>query len=597
MADAVRDVLQGMGVELSMLRHHKVFSDAEIPVIVRRRTDFEYRLRRKPADRADFARYIRYELALQSIRERRIERLGIKRMKIITFGGLRHLHFIFARALRKFPGDMAFWSQYIEFCMKTGAFTRLAEAMSRALSLHPLEDGLWVLAAKWEYEHNCNMGNARALMQRALRMNPGSSKLYVEYAKLELLYVEKLRTRLELAGGTPDAIKPASAARVSAPEGPDAPDTSADAFESGLAAGEANEGSNSFFRAEIPKLIYDAAVAKFPSDVDLRVQFLRLFLAFDGTEHVQRQVVESIERDFPASAKSVSAIASWTAATSGSPAACKVYERALASADAAVAEQLWESYAEHARCAASLDLNTLTAFESKTAAKAVAALCQKAHKAKQASAAIYLRWMVALAYLGDEAKCADVAKQAIRAHPASAELAAALEVVCPEAVADAPEPPKSAPAGVRADYALRQVRCKIASGAPVTEIMSLCNTACTELPRANAAVLREKAAIAVAQARPAAEARTAFDWALSWPTTAELVRECVKRRDEVGQLRAYDRALRGTALGRTDAKLWHEWMLDEQNAGRLTAAETVYRLAKSTLDNCMPFVEATASSI
>ncbi len=72
--------------------------------------------------------------------------------------------------------------------------------VTKALQLHPREASLWIHASAWEFEHNRNAGAARALMQRGLRMCPGSADLWAEYFRMELLYAHTLRTRRKILG-------------------------------------------------------------------------------------------------------------------------------------------------------------------------------------------------------------------------------------------------------------------------------------------------------------------------------------------------------------------------------------------------------------
>jgi U3 small nucleolar RNA-associated protein 6 len=74
--------------------------------------------------------------------------------------------------------------------------------VTKALQLHPSEASLWIYASVWEFEHNRNAGAARALMQRGLRMCPGSAELWAEYFRLELLYAHTLRMRRKILGIT-----------------------------------------------------------------------------------------------------------------------------------------------------------------------------------------------------------------------------------------------------------------------------------------------------------------------------------------------------------------------------------------------------------
>jgi len=74
------------------------------------------------------------------------------------------------------------------------------QVVTKALQLHPREPSLWVYAAAWEFEHNRNAAASRTLMQRGLRMCPGSAELWAEYFRMELLYAHTLCKRREILG-------------------------------------------------------------------------------------------------------------------------------------------------------------------------------------------------------------------------------------------------------------------------------------------------------------------------------------------------------------------------------------------------------------
>ena len=73
----------------------------------------------------------------------------------------------------------------------------------RAIQLHPMKPIFWIMAASWEFTENSNMSSARSnidflflvLMQRGIRLNPNSQRLWHEYFKLELLYIAKIKER------------------------------------------------------------------------------------------------------------------------------------------------------------------------------------------------------------------------------------------------------------------------------------------------------------------------------------------------------------------------------------------------------------------
>src|SRR5579859_1087273 len=74
------------------------------------------------------------------------------------------------------------------------------EAYDRALQKHPTSAELWIMAARYEYETNVNMAGARNLLLRSLRLNPEKRELWLEYAKLECLYILKIMERRRILG-------------------------------------------------------------------------------------------------------------------------------------------------------------------------------------------------------------------------------------------------------------------------------------------------------------------------------------------------------------------------------------------------------------
>jgi hypothetical protein len=74
----------------------------------------------------------------------------------------------------------------------------LSRALGSAVLLFPLVDDLWILAGDWEFCNDCNIVAARSLMLRGIRSNPNSRKLWLEYFRLELMYLDKIKTRIDL---------------------------------------------------------------------------------------------------------------------------------------------------------------------------------------------------------------------------------------------------------------------------------------------------------------------------------------------------------------------------------------------------------------
>ncbi|KAI6106108.1 hypothetical protein EDD16DRAFT_1631406 [Pisolithus croceorrhizus] len=164
------------------------------------RTQFENALVRRVAKKADFLRYAAYEMNLEQLRRKRLDRLDLPKSKttISDYALVRRQFHIFERALRRFKADVGLWIQYIQVAKRAGARGLVGRITARALQLHPNVPSLYVPSA------------ARALLQRGLRLNAHSIDLWREYVRMELHFIEGMRRRInsekKLRGETPDEI-------------------------------------------------------------------------------------------------------------------------------------------------------------------------------------------------------------------------------------------------------------------------------------------------------------------------------------------------------------------------------------------------------
>lgn len=197
-SDKARFYLEQYVPELRSYEAKGIFTRDEIASITSKRSNFEHILNARGSTPADYARYATYELNLDALRKKRCKRLGVKAKN--AFNGQRTIFFVLDRATKKFPGDMSLWMQYINFCKKEKANKKLANVFTRVLRLHPRSYGLWVLAAKHYAETQGDMGTARSYMQRGLRFCKDEKSLYMEYAKLEMVYLAKIAARRRILG-------------------------------------------------------------------------------------------------------------------------------------------------------------------------------------------------------------------------------------------------------------------------------------------------------------------------------------------------------------------------------------------------------------
>jgi U3 small nucleolar RNA-associated protein 6 len=196
-SDKARFYLEQQVPELQELLRKKIFTPEQVKQIASKRSSFEHILNARGSSSIDYARYAEYEQNLEFLRKKRCQRLGIK-----TSGhaGQRRIFFILDRGVRKFPGDLKLWMQYLSFCRSQKATKKIKEVLTRLLRLHPTKSELWVYAARYAVEEEGDMMGARGYMQRGLRFCEGNQRMWVDYARLECIYVAKIATRRRILG-------------------------------------------------------------------------------------------------------------------------------------------------------------------------------------------------------------------------------------------------------------------------------------------------------------------------------------------------------------------------------------------------------------
>jgi U3 small nucleolar RNA-associated protein 6 len=169
----------------------------EVTSIARKRSDFEHKLNARGSHPSDYVRYAEFEINVDALRRKRVRRLGIKAP---AHNGQRRIFFILDRGTRKFPGDIGLWMQSIEYARKQKAHKKLSQIFTSVLRLHPTKPDLWVYAAQFAMDVHADMTEARSYMQRGLRFCKNSKKMWLEYAKLEILYIAEIAARQRVLG-------------------------------------------------------------------------------------------------------------------------------------------------------------------------------------------------------------------------------------------------------------------------------------------------------------------------------------------------------------------------------------------------------------
>lgn len=206
--------------------------------ILRKRTQFETALVRRVAKKSDFLRYAAYEMGLEQLRRKRLQRLSMCTDPHLMLSTMFTLPFrppkIKVNDIRlctrpETVSNIRACTQEIQgrrwaldtVCpgRKTRRCTRFSGPNHRtvgptlcrprnptnlerglsALQLHPHVPSFYILAASHELSH-MSPSAARSLLQRGLRLNSDSVDMWREYIRMELNFVEGMRRRWNVLG-------------------------------------------------------------------------------------------------------------------------------------------------------------------------------------------------------------------------------------------------------------------------------------------------------------------------------------------------------------------------------------------------------------
>ncbi|KAK2992487.1 hypothetical protein RJ640_005634 [Escallonia rubra] len=317
MADVVQYKLERMVNELDDFERRGLFSRREIAEIVKQRRKFEYRLKRPSPLKQDYLAYADYEIRLDSLRRLRkkavaleMKKKGNKKMKksVSDFAGVARVVDIYRLATDRFKGDVELWFRYLEYCREKRN-GRMKKALAQVIRFHPKVPGVWIYAAAWEFDNNLNVAAARALMQSGLRACPTSEDLWVEYLRMELTYLNKLKAR-KVALGEDEGTLIRDNRDLEEKQWRDENkelfmslgDKGEDEEASTVQRGESDKKSD-LFREQgliVLRTIYSGAIEALPSSFSLRTRFFEILEAMDlaHSEDMQKEILADMRRDF-----------------------------------------------------------------------------------------------------------------------------------------------------------------------------------------------------------------------------------------------------------------------------------------------------------
>jgi U3 small nucleolar RNA-associated protein 6 len=260
---------------------------------------------------ADYVRYVVYEQNLESLRRKRMQRMGVRNT---GYNGPRRTFFIFERATRKFQGDIPLWIQYLDYARRQKAHKRVGKILTSVLRLHPTNTNLWIFAARYAVERGGDPSAARGYLQRALRFCPKDKPIWLEYVRLEMLFISKITENLLQLGVKSDeevrrkleeqSIDEIGADVIELPD-VDLEDINEKALEPLDTQALQNMASTPALSGDIPVAIFDAAMKEFDGDATIAEQFFDIMAEFHKlscTSRLLKHIVQYLGRQVPATA-------------------------------------------------------------------------------------------------------------------------------------------------------------------------------------------------------------------------------------------------------------------------------------------------------
>lgn len=240
---------------------------------------------------------------LESLRRKRVKRMGItKRMH----AGQRRIFLLLDRGTRKFHGDVGLWMQYLEFARKQKSTKKISKIFTSMLRLHPTRSELWIHAANYALEVLEDMAQTRSYMQRGLRFCKNSRNLWIEYGKLEMIYIAKISARARALGRNEEPPKKDLMLNADVADGNIIPLPKNNTFD----ITPNDDGENTIdqeiitiieatpvLSGAIPMAIFDRAMTLFDGDTSLGEQFFDVIMTFQEvpcSKNISQHIVDHL---------------------------------------------------------------------------------------------------------------------------------------------------------------------------------------------------------------------------------------------------------------------------------------------------------------
>lgn len=192
-----------MANELEDYKNRGIFDSNELQKIILTRKKHEMRLQRYDKNLFDILRYIESERALEKIRDKRIKKNNFERTLNDRKMSERIVS-LYKEALYRYD-DGNIITEFAEYVIKKKLFAEMKDTFASYCLKHPTDIDLWIFCASKLFLVD-DVDSARAMFFKAIRMNPRSVRLRIEFFRMEVKYVQNL-IELNLKLGIDDEDK------------------------------------------------------------------------------------------------------------------------------------------------------------------------------------------------------------------------------------------------------------------------------------------------------------------------------------------------------------------------------------------------------
>ncbi|KAH7156899.1 U3 small nucleolar RNA-associated protein 6-domain-containing protein [Dactylonectria macrodidyma] len=287
----------------------EIFSKDEIRTIVQKRNDFEHKVL-SPGNKAhDWSSYAQWEESLESLRSKRCKRLKIRHLNSAHAGQGRTLA-IFERGVSRHQGSGELWREYLAYAARVKAAKRWRRTMTNALRMMPTDPELWVMAGRRSAQ-NGDMAAARGFFMRGCRFCTTDHRLWLEYARSEMEWLEKVDKRKETKKGgdalRPDRVDDDDELRIVDSDDededgtmlPEPSDTQAKIIDKKSAQ---QLESNPAMDGAIPMAIFDISKKQGFFNAEVAETFFDMFASFTSVSvqpRISQHVLDTLDQEYP----------------------------------------------------------------------------------------------------------------------------------------------------------------------------------------------------------------------------------------------------------------------------------------------------------